>query len=445
METTSADILILGAGPGGYEIAAREASAGKKVILFEKDLPGGTCLNRGCIPTKSLLASAAVYRTVRDAGRFGINVASYGADYAAVQGRSEDVAASLRSDVESLLSRVETVHSEARILPDRTIEAGDKVYTAPVILIATGSRPARLNIPGAELTIDSDAFLKLKELPARAVVIGGGVIGLEFATVMASFGTEVTVIEYCKEILPNFDREISKRLKSYMSRRGINFVTGAAVESVVQGLKVNYTGRKGSESIDTDLVLMAVGRAPVVPQGCAEAGIELDARGFVKVNPETMQTSAEGIYAAGDVNGICLLAHAAAAQAEVALGGEVNLDIMPSVVFTEPECATVGLTEEQCKESGTEYTVYKSLYVSNGKALTSGEDEGLLKMICGKDSGKILGCHIIGAHAGNLISEAAAAMLAGMDVKTLGNKLIHAHPTLTELFKIQNPPRPMAS
>lgn len=436
METTSADILILGGGPGGYEIAAREAAAGKKVILFEKDLPGGTCLNRGCIPTKSLLASAAAYRTVQDAGRFGINVASCCADYAAVQSRAQEVAATLRSGVETLLSNVESVHAEARILPDRTIEAAGKDYTAPVILIATGSRPARLNIPGAELTTDSDAFLKLKELPGRAVVIGGGVIGLEFATVMASFGTEVTVIEYCKEILPNFDREISKRLKSYMSRRGISFITGAAVESVAEGLKVNYSGRKGSESIDTDLVLMAVGRSPVVPQGCAEAGIELDKRGFIKVDPTTMQTSIEGIYAAGDVNGLCLLAHAAAAQAEVALGHDVNLSIMPSVVFTDPECAAVGLTEEQCKETGTGYVVYKSLYASNGKALSAGEDEGFLKLICEKDSGKILGCHIIGAHAGNLISEAAAAMIASLDINTLSRKLIHAHPTLSELFRV---------
>ncbi len=149
-----------------------------------------------------------------------------------------------------------------------------------------------------------------------------------------------------------------------------------------------------------------------------------------------MQTSAEGIYAAGDVNGLCLLAHAAAAQAEVALGHEVNLSIMPSVVFTDPECAAVGLTEEQCKETGTDYVVYKSLYASNGKALSAGEDEGFLKLICEKDSGKILGCHIIGAHAGNLISEAAAAMIASLDIDTLSRKLIHAHPTLSELYKV---------
>lgn len=435
MEATQSDLIIIGAGPGGYEIAAREANAGHKVVLIEKNFLGGTCLNRGCIPTKSLLASAAVLSTIRAAGSFGINVEGVRADYAAVADRAAEVVTTLREGIRESLAKVELVEGEAEFVAPAVVAVGDKNFSAPKILIATGSAPARLDIPGAELAIDSDEFLKLRQMPRTAVVIGGGVIGLEFATVMAAFGVEVTVIEFCKEILPNFDKEIAKRLRSYMSRRGIKFITGAAVKSISEGFTVEYQGKKAVESVSAELVLMAVGRRPVVPKGLDKAGVELTPRGYIAVDAR-MQTTAPGIYAVGDVNGICLLAHAASAQAEVALGSDLDLNVIPSVVFTDPECASVGLTEDACKEKGIECRTAKSMFTANGKALASGLSEGLLKLVYAADDGRILGCSIVGAHAGDLIAEAAVAISAGLTVETLSHRLIHAHPTLSELYKI---------
>ena len=271
-------------------------------------------------------------------------------------------------------------------------------------------------------------------MPQRVAVIGGGVIGLEFASALAALGRDVTVIEYCKEVLPPFDADMAKRLRMALTRRGIKFLTGTAVRAIEPGMRVVYEGKRGRDAVDCDMVLMAVGRRPVVPRGAVDAGIELDGRGFIKVN-ELMQTSVDTVYAVGDVNGLCMLAHAAAAQARRACGSDVNLDIIPSAVFTEPEAAMVGLTEAQARERDYDVVVGRASFASNGKALAMGEADGTVKMVFARDSGFMLGCHVIGPHASDLVAEAAAAMFGMLTMEEIADELVHSHPTLSEVLQ----------
>lgn len=429
-----ADLIIIGGGPGGYEIAAEKASEGYSVLLFERAELGGTCLNRRCIPTKCLAAAAKMLSDMKRASEFGIEIQGLNADYGSAVRRAGEVISRLRGDIAGSLASVNVIQAEASLAPGRRVRAGGEEYSAERILIATGSKPARLNIPGAELCMDSDAFLQLDKLPDSAAIIGGGVIGLEFASILAAYGCEVTVIEYCKEIQPNFDSEIAKRLRSLLSRRGVKFILGAAVKSVEEGFSVEYENKRGINRLENiGAVICCVGRRPVVPDGCDSAGIDLDSRGFISVDCN-MATTAEGIYAVGDVNGRAMLAHAATAQARVALGENVNLDIIPSVVFTDPECASVGLSEDDCEKAGKDFRKVKALYSSNGKAEASGESDGMVKVIYDNASRKLLGCSSVGAHAADLIAEAAIALTAGMTVDDIGSLTVHAHPTLSELL-----------
>lgn len=427
---TEADLIVIGAGPGGYEIAQEVASKGKKVVLIEKDSLGGTCLNRGCIPTKCLCSSASMALAMKDCGRFGVEVQGVTFDYGKAVNRMAEVVSILRDGVSGLLKDVTVVKGEARISGKHEVTVGDKVFTAPLILIATGSRPVSLDIPGASLAISSDDFLKLDRLPRSVAVIGGGVIGLEFASILAAFDVDVTVVEYCKEVLPSFDRDIAKRLRSMLSRRGIRIITGAGVSEIREGIEVEYQGKSGAEAIRCETAVMAVGRRPVVPDGCAVAGIELTDRGFIKVD-DLMRTTAPGICAVGDVNGLCMLAHAASAQARVALGYNVNPGIIPSAVFTIPEAAMVGMTEERCLAGGIDFSTSKSMFASNGKALAMGEGEGFVKVIYSPESRLLLGCHAVGPHAADIVAEAAAAMQGSLTTDDVAS-LIHGHPTLSE-------------
>ncbi|MDE6074748.1 MAG: NAD(P)/FAD-dependent oxidoreductase, partial [Muribaculaceae bacterium] len=302
-------------------------------------------------------------------------------------------------------------------------------YTAPKIIIATGSSPARLPIPGADLAVDSDRLLSMTSFPERVTIIGGGVIGMEFASILSAFGVAVTVVEYCKEILPPFDKDISKRLKMALSKRGINIITSAAVTEIKPDLTVVYEAKGKQAEVASDLVVMAVGRRPVLPAGIDCTGITVGRRG-IEVD-DNMMTSVEGIYAIGDVNGRCMLAHAASAQGRRVLGKPVDLDVVPSAVFTTPECAMVGLTEEQCKERQLPFKSAKALFRANGKALAMNESEGLVKMIVNTETRMILGCHICGPHAADLIQEVALAMARALPVDAIADT-IHGHPTLGE-------------
>lgn len=432
------DLIIIGAGPGGYETAVEGVALGKKVTLIEKSLPGGTCLNRGCIPTKTLCRSAEVAMTLAEAAEFGFTPVSPEIDFAKVMERKDRVLAELRDGVRTLLKDVNFVEGEAKFLSPAVVEVNGMEYTAPKIIIATGSVPALLPIEGKELALTSDEILSLERLPKSLCVIGGGVIGMEFASVFAAFGTEVTVLEYCKEILPPFDSEIAKRLRMSLKRRGINIVTSAEVTSITEGPVVNYVVKGKEKSVGAELVLMAVGRRPSIPEGLEGMGVTLN-RGAVQVGDDMSVAFGGGkapsdvrLYAIGDVNGRCMLAHAAVRQGKIALGLAAPTDVIPSAVFTMPECAMVGMTEEKCLEKGHAVKIGKATFRANGKALAMGEPDGLVKIITDADTDEILGCHICGAHAADLIQELATAMQSGLKASAIA-ATVHAHPTLTEV------------
>ncbi|MDE7385917.1 MAG: dihydrolipoyl dehydrogenase [Muribaculaceae bacterium] len=425
------DLIVIGAGPGGYEFAAKACRQGFKVAIVERDSAGGTCLNRGCIPTKALLASASVIRAAREGAAFGVEIESFKPRYGVAVARKNEIVGQLREGVMSALAGVDYINGEARFVAADTIEVNGEAYSAPRVVLATGSAPARLPIPGSDLAVTSDELLEMTELPSRVAIIGGGVIGMEFACILHEFGADVTVIEYCKEILPPFDRDIAKRLRTALSRLGINIIVGASVTSIAQG-QVTYEQRGKTLTIDTDLTVMAVGRRPVIPDGLEQLGLDVSRRG-VTVD-ENFATNIPGLYAIGDVNGLCMLAHAATAQGDRLLGHDVNLDVIPSAVFTMPECAMVGLTEEQCKERSLDIAVAKTTFRSNGKAVAMGEADGMVKLIADRSTRQIVGCHIMGPHAADLVQAVADMMTARVTVDKLA-MAVHGHPTLGETVK----------
>ncbi|MDE5643948.1 MAG: dihydrolipoyl dehydrogenase [Muribaculaceae bacterium] len=429
------DYIIIGAGPGGYKLASGLAAGGHSVAVIEKDRLGGTCLNRGCIPTKCLCASADALTAARHSAEFGVSCGEVTFDFGAVRRRVDQVVATLGEGVKALLTQVELYHGEARLLGEGRVAVGDEILQAGKIVIATGSRPAVLPVEGAEYALTSDELLAIESLPQSAVIIGGGVIGIEFASILCAMDVDVTVVEYCKEILPGFDADMAKRLRSMLSRRGIKFITGAEVTAIRDGGKeVCYRSRKGEDSVWADMSVMAVGRRPVLPEGLVAAGVELTPRGFIKVDSR-MATSAPGIYAVGDVNGLCLLAHAAYAQGRIVAGGESDLNVIPSAVFCKPEAAMVGMGEDSCKNASLPYKTIRKSFAANGKALAMGESDGVAKIVYDSDSGNLLGFQIIGPHAADLIAECAALLHCGATIDQLGS-LIHAHPTLSEVLAI---------
>ena len=440
-------ITIIGAGPGGYETALEAAKKGIECVLVSDGPVGGTCLNEGCIPTNSLCHDAGIFRIVQGEP-----------DYARVLARKEEVVSRLRGGVEFLLKNklIKLVYGKASFVDGHTVrvataDGGELTETSDYIIIATGSVPASLPIPGADLegVIDSTAALGLTEIPGRLCVIGAGVIGLEFASIFRSFGTEVKVLEYCREILPHFDTDMSKRLKQCLSKRGIEIETSAQVQGISRNadgsLSVSYLKKGASESAEADKVLMAVGRrANIASLNLADAGIEFTPRGIV-VN-EYMQTSVPYIYAIGDVTGGLMLAHVATFQGYRALnhiiagqpasGAVDNTDfsIVPAAVFTEPEAASVGLTEDECKEKGLAFEARKAFFRANGKALSTDSPDGYCKLLVDSSTGLLLGCHIFGPHASDLIHEAAVLMNAKIPIDRYRG-FIHAHPTLGEVMQ----------
>lgn len=436
------DIIIIGAGPGGYETAVTAARRGLKVALIERDELGGTCLNRGCIPTKTLCRSAEVAVNVREAAGYGVEIPEGATlvNYATVARRKDEVVSQLRSGVAELLKGVEVIKGEASFVSPGEVSVDGTVYSAPRIIIATGSAPARLPIPGAELAMTSDDILAMTSLPASIVIIGAGVIGLEFASVLNAFGVKVTVVEFCREVLPPFDAEVAKRLRMSLKRSGIDILTDTRVTAIEPGMKVACIAKGKEKALEAEAVLMAVGRRPVLPPGLESMGVMLN-RGAVVVN-DAMEVQWENpglpeqikIYAIGDVNGRCMLAHAATAQGEVVLGEKRNLDVIPSAVFTMPECAMVGLTEEQCMARGLEVKIGKATFRANGKAVAMGETDGMVKVISDAATGHLLGCHICGPHAADLVQEVATAMTAGLPATSIADA-IHSHPTLGETLR----------
>ena len=474
------DLIIVGAGPGGYETALTAAAHGLRVALVERDLVGGTCLNRGCIPTKALLAGASVGEAVETLRTSVETLLDGNGNITLVRGEARFVA---KHGDGSCVSASETQEPSPRV----AVEVNGERYSAPRVIIATGSRPRLLPIPGAELCDTSDDVLCGAVLPprpllkegeqsaaqepvapsfrrglgeaSRVVIIGGGVIGLEFAVILHGMGHEVTVVEYCKEVLPPFDRELAKRLRTALTRRGIKFVVGAAVTSIQKHgdgscvslaetqepspsavrYVVTYEAKGKAQTLEADRVVMAVGRAPVLPEGLDVAGVAVE-RGAIVVDDD-WRTTADGVWAIGDVNARCMLAHAASAQGHNVLcqfiDGLVpkNAAIVPSVVFTTPELAMVGLTEQQAADAGLEVEVRRTPYRANGKAVATGETEGLVKMLVNRTTGRVAGCHILGAHAADLIHEVAVVMANDLPATAL-SRTVHAHPTLSELLAL---------
>jgi len=461
------DLIIIGAGPGGYETAVRAAKAGLQVVIIEKEHLGGTCLNAGCIPTKCLCHSAEAPLNPPIRGEEG------SAYLRAAIERKNEVVEKLKAGVAQLMKTpgITLVEGEARFLDSHTVTVKtmdngqlsiDNEFSAPNIIIATGSVTKFLPIPGAHAkgVVTSTEMLNLTTLPQRLAIIGGGVIGLEFASIFQALGSQVTVIEFCKEILPNFDRDLAKRLRTSLKKRGIEFHTSATAKEIrplpaspcregedtipplngeVRGrLQVDFEEKGKLQSVEADLVLMAVGRAANLQSlNLADVGIETTPRGIVV--DDHMQTNVPGIYAIGDVNGLIQLAHAASAQGKIALDHILNSScggwegaVIPSAVFTVPEAAMVGQTEEQLTEARVDYQTHKALYRANGKALAMEAEDGMVKILTNGD-GRILGCHILGAHASDLIHEATLAMRLGATIHDLADT-VHAHPSLSEIL-----------
>lgn len=449
-------IIIIGAGPGGYETALLAAKRGVEVVLVESSLVGGTCLNEGCIPTKSFCRNAELLEELADAETFGISDLTYSFDFNAVIRRKDAVVGQLRSGVEGLLAHkmITLVRGKASFKDQHTVlvtPAGSEEssassvqeFTADYIIIATGSVSASLPVPGADLPgiLTSREILDIEEVPGHLCVIGGGVIGLEFASIFRSFGSQVTVLEYCKEILPRFDTDLAKRLRQSLGKRGIEIDTQAqvtAIRTIGSGYEVVYQRKGKEEAVKADKVLMAVGRkAAVHTLNLSDIGLEYTSRGIV-TDDRTMQTNIPHIYAVGDINGRMMLAHAAVFQGIVALdhimgiSNSINLNVMPAAVFTLPEAASVGMTEDECKEKGIPVRCLKSFFRANGKAVTMGRTDGFCKVVT--SDGRVLGCHMYGPHASDIVQEACALITKGISVEEFMD-VIHTHPTLTEVLQ----------
>lgn len=444
MEKT--DLIIIGAGPGGYETALAAASRGLKVTLFNGDRLGGTCLNEGCIPTKCLCKNAEVVDTMREGEIFGLDDFTFTLDYNEVISRKASVVDQLRTGIATMLksAKVNVVDAYAKFVDDHTVEAAGERYSADNIIIATGSESRSLPIEGHDLVCvkDSTDMLNLEYIPESLTIIGGGVIGLEFASIFASFGSKVTVIEFMKQILPPFDSDIAKRLKQALTKRGIKIITSAAAKRIEQNedyeIVVTYECKGKEESVVSSDLLMAVGRAPRVKDlDLEKAGVEYSLKG-IPVN-DGMQTNIDHIYAIGDVNARMMLAHVATFQGYRALNtimkksDDIRFDIVPSAVFTHPECGMVGLTEEQCKVEGIEILVGQSFFRANGKALTMAAPDGLCKLIFNKETGKLIGAHIMGVEAADLAQQCADLMNRNSTLEEMKN-IIFSHPSVSEVI-----------
>lgn len=446
------EITIVGGGPGGYVAAIRAAQLGANVTLVEKGKLGGTCLNVGCIPTKVLLHSADLMAEVKEASDFGINVSVNGFDWKKVLQKKDSVSSQLVNGIKGLMkaNKIKLINGMAEFISSNKLlitksDGTKETLSGGKVIIATGSVPAIPPIPGIqenEHCIDSTGALSLTEVPKTLLVIGGGVIGVEFASIYSQFGTKVTIIEALPRLLPLMEKELTSILRTKLEKNGIDIFTEAKVQSVTASpfgniVKVEYRGEV--ISFEAEKVLVAVGRkANTDSLNLDQAGITHD-RGRIQVN-EKMETNVDNIYAIGDCLGQVMLAHVASVQGEVAAENAMGMNsfyngkTVPSCVYTNPEFAGVGLTEEKAKEAGINYTTGHFPLMANGKALIMNGGEGMVKVLLGEEYKEILGVHILGPRATDIIAECALAI--GMEA-TIEDLIatIHAHPTLTEAVR----------
>lgn len=438
------NVTVIGAGPGGYTAAIRAAHLGAKVCLIEQDSLGGVCLNRGCIPTKTLLNSAEKWQELQHCSEYGLSAENISFDFAKVSARKQAVVKQLCSGVAQLVksNKIELKIGQAQFIDKHTLEVNGEKFSSEHIIIASGSKAATPPIPGATLpgVLDSDKLLQLDTVPTSMLIIGAGVVGVEFAGIFAAFGSSITLVEMAPTILPGIDADIPKRLGICLRKQGIKMLTAAKVVSIEQQdqqLCVTVDSKGKFEQIIVEKVLMASGRLPVTTGLALEnAQIEFSPRG-IPVN-EQLQTNIPHIYAIGDVTNKLMLAHVASHQgmlaAEHIMGKQVHMSyqVIPACIFTSPEIAGVGLTEQQANANNIAVKISKFNFASNGKALSMGETDGLVKIVADADTHKILGMHIIGAHASDLIMEGALAIQHGLTAEQVAHT-IHPHPTLSEV------------
>ena len=439
------DVVIIGGGPGGYVAAIRAAQGGASVAVVEKDNLGGTCLNRGCIPTKALYYSAKAVSAVKKASEFGVNTGEVSFDITKAMARKDEVVTKLVKGIGQLFkgNGVELIKGKGIVTTPNKVkvigEDGETEITAKSIIIATGSEPALIpafNIDG-EKVITSTEALNLKEVPESMLIIGAGVMGCEFATVYAKFGTKVTMVELMPEILQTEDKQIVRVVTKAFKELGVDIHLSVTVKSVETKDGGVVTTLEDGTSFETEKVLVSIGRSfNTSGIGLEDVGVEME-RGKIKVN-DKMETNVNGIYAIGDVTGEWLLAHVASVEGEVAvaniLGKDKKMDYscIPAGIFTDPEIASVGLKEEEAKEQGIEGSVGRFPYAGSGKALGMGESDGFVQVVADPKTDKVLGASIVGAHATDLIGELALAMRHGITVKEV-TETVHAHPTLPEV------------
>ena len=448
---TNYDVIVIGAGPGGYVAAIRCAQLGLKTACVEgRETLGGTCLNVGCIPSKALLhASHQLHEAEHNFATMGLKGKTPSVDWKQMLAYKDSVIEGNTKGIEFLFkkNKVDWIKGWASVPAAGQVQVGDELHTAANIIIATGSEPsALLGIDVDEKTVvTSTGALELGKIPKSMVVIGAGVIGLELGSVYKRLGTDVTVVEYLDVITPGMDGEVQKTFQRMLKKQGLNFVMGAAVQSVAKARgknTVTYQLRKddSQHSIDAEVVLVATGRRPFTDGlGLQALGVEFTARGQIKTNAQ-WQTNVAGLYAIGDVIEGPMLAHKAEdegmAAAEVIAGkhGHVNYGVIPGVIYTHPEVASVGATEEQLKAEGRAYKVGKFSFMGNGRAKAVFAGDGFVKLLADKDTDRILGCHVIGPAAGDLIHEVCVAMEFGASAQDLA-MTCHAHPTFSEAMR----------
>ena len=444
------DLLIIGAGPGGYEAAFYAQELGMNVAVVEKDRVGGTCLNRGCIPTKALMHSSDVYREAAHGAEVGVEVTGLKSNRKRIGERKDEVLDTLRGGITGLLNKkkIDLIEGEACITGEHTVKVGDDEYTAENIMVATGSKPFMPPIPGYDLpgVIDSTDLIDMggEEIP-EFVIIGGGVIGIEFATIYADLGDHVTVIEGMDRLLPVIDKEIGRSIKMTLEKKGVDVHVSSPVQKIEKDgdkLVVTLKNKKDEEiQVKADKVLMCVGRRPntagVFSKELLEKYPDLqDAKGFIKVD-DRYATPVPGVYAIGDCIGGIQLAHVASAEGRNAVAmingckATINMGTVPSCIYTDPEIAVVGMTADEAKEAGIEVVTKKYPMSANGKTIIAGLDRGFVKLVARADDHVLVGAHLLCGRASDLIGELSVAIGRGMMLEEVAN-IIHPHPSFAE-------------
>lgn len=433
------DVAVLGGGPGGYVAAIKASQLGGKVLLIEKENLGGVCLNKGCIPTKTLLKCSGTYKSIKESSNFGINVEGVSIDFKKMMVRKQNVVKTLVNGIRGLLKAngVEVIHGEGHITKLGTLEVNDTVYEAQNIIVATGSKPFIPRIKGVDSknVMDSDEVLSMESIPSSITIIGGGVIGIEFAVLLSELGCRVTVIEMMKDIIFMADEDVIKELEKILESNKVDIIKSAKVIEIEEKAVI-YEKDSKTFNIEGEKVLVAVGRIPNIDEE------ELDRLGIKHENgriitDEKMQTNIKRIFAIGDVNGKYMLAHVASEEGIVAvenifgLSSKMSYSTIPQCIYSHPEIAWVGISEREAKEKGIEVNMGKFPLSANGKSLAEGDTTGFIKIIVDKKYNEVLGVHMVCSHATDMISEGVLAMGLEATAEDIA-RLMHPHPTVSE-------------